>query len=368
MKISIGSKIVQGPWGGGNLFAINLSNYLTEKGHEVSYDLTDPELDLILLTDPRSRSESSSTFNHKEIEKYKQFINPNVAVVQRINECDERKNTDNINSFYLNASSVADHVVFVSTWLKNIYVDIGMEEKKTSVILAGANKQIFNNKNHSKWDGLEKIKIVTHHWSSHKNKGFDIYQIIDQMVSSEEWKEKIEFTYIGNLNDDYKLNNTNTVQPLAGLNLANELKKHHLYVTASINEPSGNHHIEAAQCGLPILYTESGGIPEYCDNFGISFVTDFEDKLRTIIKDYDLFLKRMSTYPFSADKMCDDFFHLFEKLINEKNQNKIEFKIGPKGKFLIVRNKASNKIKTNIFTNMQHTLGSYYRKYKRWKI
>ena len=28
MKISIGSKIIQGPWGGGNLFAINLSNYL----------------------------------------------------------------------------------------------------------------------------------------------------------------------------------------------------------------------------------------------------------------------------------------------------------------------------------------------------
>ena len=25
MKVSIGSKIVQGPWGGGNLFAINLS-------------------------------------------------------------------------------------------------------------------------------------------------------------------------------------------------------------------------------------------------------------------------------------------------------------------------------------------------------
>ena len=33
MKISIGSKIV-GSWGGGNLFAINLSNYLLDKGHD----------------------------------------------------------------------------------------------------------------------------------------------------------------------------------------------------------------------------------------------------------------------------------------------------------------------------------------------
>ena len=102
MKVSIGSKIVEGPWGGGNLFVKNLSTYLIELGHEVIFDLSDSDIDLILLTDPRSRRESSSTFNHKEINLYKKFINPNVSVVQRINECDERKNTKNINNFYYN--------------------------------------------------------------------------------------------------------------------------------------------------------------------------------------------------------------------------------------------------------------------------
>ena len=29
LKISIGTNIKEGPWGGGNLFAINLKNYLT---------------------------------------------------------------------------------------------------------------------------------------------------------------------------------------------------------------------------------------------------------------------------------------------------------------------------------------------------
>ena len=64
MKVSIGSKIVEGPWGGGNLFVKNLSNYLLDLGHKVIYDLSEPDIDLILLTDPRSRRESSSTFNH----------------------------------------------------------------------------------------------------------------------------------------------------------------------------------------------------------------------------------------------------------------------------------------------------------------
>ena len=224
MKISIGSKIVRGPWGGGNLFAINLSNYLTNKGHEVIYDLSQPDIDLILLTDPRSRSESSSTFNHLEIEEYRKMVNPNVVVIQRINECDERKDTNNINNFYLDSSHYVDHVVFVSKWLRNIYVDIGMDSNKTSVILAGANREIFNNDSLLIWNQNEPLKIVTHHWSDHKNKGFDVYKQLDKLTDSKTWKGKIEFTYIGNVNKDYELNNTNIVAPLAGIELANEIK------------------------------------------------------------------------------------------------------------------------------------------------
>ena len=80
---------------------------------------------------------------------------------------------------------------------------------------------------------------------SHKNKGFDIYSEIDNLISNSEWSNKIEFTYIGNMNNEYELKNTKIVKPLAGLELAEEIKNH-LYVTASVNEPSGNHHIEAA--------------------------------------------------------------------------------------------------------------------------
>ena len=116
MKVSIGSRIVDGPWGGGNLFVKNLTNFLVENNHEVIYDLSEPDIDLILLTDPRGRKESSSSFNHIDIQKYKQFVNNEVVVVQRINECDERKGTIGINSLYLKSSDIADKVVFVSTW------------------------------------------------------------------------------------------------------------------------------------------------------------------------------------------------------------------------------------------------------------
>ena len=41
MKIALGSKIYNQPWGGGNLFIKNLSEYLTENGDDsVIADIT----------------------------------------------------------------------------------------------------------------------------------------------------------------------------------------------------------------------------------------------------------------------------------------------------------------------------------------
>ena len=362
MKISIGSKIIEGPWGGGNLFVKNLSEYLIKNNHEVIYDLSEPDIDLILLTDPRSRKESSSSFNHIEINRYKDYVNSDVKVVQRINECDERKGTENINDFYLEASNSADQVVFVSSWMENIYLNLGMDKNKTSVILSGSNSKIFNETNSSYLNNEEKIKLFTHHWSSHRNKGFDIYEYINNLLFTEKWKNKLEFTYVGNVLPEYKLDNTNILKPLAGIELANEIKKHHIYVTASINEPSGNHHIEAAQCGLPILYKDSGGIPEYCNGFGVKFDNNFEEKLEEIINNYDDIKKVMINYPFNAKKMCDEYLMLFNSLIEPIDSNSKNSNYSFSGKFFIFKNKFFKIFRDQIYLSLKNKLANYYRK------
>jgi len=90
MKISFGSKIINGPYGGGNNFLKNLKQFLEEKGHVVVTDLKDNDIDIILLTNPLIDSETS-TFRNYDIDFYLKFKNPNSLVFQRINECMREK-------------------------------------------------------------------------------------------------------------------------------------------------------------------------------------------------------------------------------------------------------------------------------------
>lgn len=321
MKIAIGTKIQSGPWGGGNQFAVNLTKYLEKEGHFVTNNLKDKNLDVILLTEPRKTSETS-TFNHKDIIKYKKYINNDVTVFHRINECDERKNTNYMNKFIIEANKSSDVTIFVSSWLKNLYLKLGIKKENLHVIMAGADGEVFNNQNFQPWIEDQKLKLVTHHWGTNHNKGYEIYQYIDKLLNNPLWKEKIEFTFIGNLPSNISLNNTKLTAPQSGKKLAESLKLNNLYITGSLFEPSGNHHIEAAQCGLPIFYINSGGTTEYCKDYGIEYsLKNIEEKISYFMKNSKTYYEKVADYPYNSDLMCKDFLNLFEKYTQKREKN-----------------------------------------------
>lgn len=319
IKISIGSNIISGPWGGGNQFVISLVHYLRSKGWKVISNLNDKDIDIILLTEPRITSESGK-YNQLQISKYI-VMKPDTIVIHRINECDERKKTKHLNKYLMRANKVADYTVFISNFLKNLFI-----EKKffhglnCTVIKNGADNKIFNAINKEKWNGESPVKIVTHHWGYNYLKGFDIYKKIDSLESIN--GKRIEFSYIGRLPSDNYFNNCKIIPPLSGKELAEELRDNHIYITGSINEPAGMHHIEGAMCGLPLLYRNSGALPEYCNGFGVMFndVEDFEEKLVKLIKNYLYYLKRLKKYPYNAELMCKQYEKLFLDLMKKKEE------------------------------------------------
>ena len=109
------------------------------------------------------------------------------------------------------------------------------------------------------------------------------------------------------------------MKPLFGRELGNELRKFDIYITGSKYEPAGMHHIEGAMSGLPILYLNSGGVTEYCKNYGLEYNSEnIENKLNEIVADYSLYFNKLKKYEFTGKAMSKDYFDLFKNLIADK--------------------------------------------------
>ena len=318
MKIAIGYSVKNSAWGGGNQFAISLIKEAKLKGYKTTTELKDKDIDIILFTDPRSFNDGVS-FGSLDIFWYLLFVNKNAIVVHRLNECDERKNTTHMNKFLKWSNYFSDHNIFIASWLQNL--EIYQKNKPFNIILNGADKDIYKSYFKNSWDSKNKLKIVTHHWSANLMKGFDIYKRLDELLMKNYFGRNIEFTYIGNLPKNFYFKKTRHIKPLDGVNLARELSKHHVYLTASINEPAGMHHIEGALCGLPLIYRNSGALPEYCDGFGIGFCDSFfVEAIEQMMEKYKFFKNKINEYNNNSKNMTNQYFDLFEELLIKKDQ------------------------------------------------
>lgn len=269
MKILINRKPVEGPWGGGNNFVKSFVNILPNYGHKIVHGFEE-NIDIIFIQDPRY-DELGISIN--EAIAYKNKF-PKVKIIQRINECDARKGTNNIDKLLIDCSNHIDKTVFVSNWMKEYFLKKGWKCKDNHVIINGVSddykpKEKINN---------GKINIVTHHWSDNYMKGFDYYEMIDELC---EKRKDITFTYIGRERGTFK--NTFVIPPLFGKDLANQLGKYDLYITASRFDPGPNHVLEAIASEIPVFsYKDGGGA---CEFTGKDFVFDsFKDLVEKIDK------------------------------------------------------------------------------------
>ncbi len=317
MKVALSQRPQDGAWGGGNNFVLSLLEGLHLRGHEIVFSLEDPDIDVIVMTDPRARN-PLVMFTPGQILRYL-HTNSQALVVHRINECDERKRTKSMNRRLRLANYAADHTVFIASWLKGL--NLWAHESGHSVVLNGADTEIFDSDGNLPWDGHGPLRLVTHHWGANRMKGFDVYENIDSMLDDPKWRDRLSFTYVGNLPQGAKFQNIRHLEPLSGAPLASELRRHHAYFTASINEPAGMHHIEGALCGLPLIYRMSGGLPEYCEGFGEPFTgpEDFDIAIERMMTHYDQWRSSIIHYPHKAERMVAGYIDLFENILARRD-------------------------------------------------
>lgn len=267
--VALNMRPAKGPWGGSSLFVEQCEAILRRRGYRVSYSLAHRP-DLVIIIDPRDDLQNK-TFGMEELRQYKQ-ANPRVKVLHRVNECDQRKGTTFMDKLLRQANTLADHTVFISAWLREYFVDRWFDTSLShSVIYNGADPAIFHPVGTSIWRKDQPIRLVTHHWSDNPMKGFPLYRQLDAAIASGELPD-VEFWVVGRWPADIVWKAVRTFPPRYGKPLADLLRQCHGYITASLWEPCGMHHVEGAQCGLPLLYhRDGGGINEAGQRYGLEF-------------------------------------------------------------------------------------------------
>lgn len=312
--VSINMFPTSGAWGGSSEFVKQFVLVLRRYGFRVVFDLNG-SVDVIVVIDPRDDLQKKA-YGMQEIVAYKR-AHPATRVLHRINECSKRKADTVMDEFLRKANDVADHTVFISEWLRDYFIERWFDSTKAhSVIYNGADPAIFHPIGSAVHTGQGLFRLVTHHWSPNPMKGFPVYAEVDRLIAEGELPG-IELWIIGQWPKDIAWRSAKLLPPASGHELADLLRQCHGYITASLWEPCGMHHIEGAQCGLPLLYHENGGgIVEAGRRYGLGFTEPtLVERLQEFRRNYPELRQRTLADMPSGDRMASDYARVVQRML-----------------------------------------------------
>jgi glycosyltransferase involved in cell wall biosynthesis len=350
-------------YGGGNIFTLYLKR-LFERNESI-FTLTfnlDDDIDIYLIIDP-FKDNNYKMYSLEDTILHKNKINNNGIIILRINDCDRTRtkvwsSRSREKNIIHNIKDI-NYIIYNSNFIKDYYINQYEDIKniKNTVIINGCDQNIFSYKNSNKLN-KDKIKVVTHHWSSNLFKGYQIYY---DMFKHCQNNEKYEFVFIGkNIPEIY--NEMKIIGPYHGKELSNELKKCDIYLTDSKYDSCPNHVLEAISTGLPILYTSCNGggkeiIESNLNKIGESY-NHFDDlllKLDKITDNYETYKNniKMQYNNFNInisntlyyDKLKEALFskRIYHTKINGNNNYILTIKNTNKKKgYIILKNKKIN--------------------------
>lgn len=311
-RVAVNMRPTSSPWGGGNQWVGQMVRHLSERKYDVTFDLNG-SVDAIILVDPRVGD--LVTFGPEEIRSYK-VRHPAVVCVHRVNECDARKGTAFIDDLLARANRVADFTVFVSRWLLDYHGALWFDRARPhGVIPNGADPATFHPVGGEVFTPGGTLRLVTHHWSDNWMKGFAVYQEVDELIAGGQLPGT-ELWVIGRWPREMRWKAARTRGPLPPADLGAVLRQCHACLTASRWDPGPMHPIEAAQCGLPLIYHEDGGgIVELGRRWGVGFRDDVRKAIVEARERYTELRANVLQDAPSGDLMCAEYGRVLQRLL-----------------------------------------------------
>lgn len=179
----------------------------------------------------------------------------------------------------------AQGTVMQSKFSLQAHAELGLAFREPVVIPNAADPEIFFPPERRSDPKDRKLRVISASWSDNRNKGADAYEWLDRNLDF----NRVEYVFVGRL--PAALKNVRILPPMPSGELAELLRNHDVYLTASRNDPCSNSLIEALACGLPAIYLDSGGHPEIAGEAGLAFKTAEEipallDRLASNLGEY----------------------------------------------------------------------------------
>jgi len=203
---------------------------------------------------------------------------------------------------------IVDGTVFQSSWSKEHNKELGMKTGKyCKTIVNSPDPSLFNPDGKTSYRSGRRIKLVATSWSPNPMKGFDIYKYLDANLDF----KRYDMSFIGRA--PTRFSNIRNLGPKTSGELAKELKKNDIFITASRKESCPNSVLEALHCGLPVVALDDGGHPEIVGKMGELFSgeTDVLKKIDRVADRYVEYKKRIEP------KTLDDVSEMYIDLIRQ---------------------------------------------------
>jgi len=315
IKIHILYKFHKGAFGGANQFLTALKKELIRKGF---YTKDIFKADSILF-------HPFSYENFKVALKYKMRF-PNKNFILRIDGplYMYRGNSKKLDlKIYELNTLIADGIVFQSNWSRKCNYFCGFTKSSfEATIMNASNNSIFYPKKENKIIDFnkEKCRIIATSWSPNINKGFELYQYLDNNLDFNKYSMK----FIGN--SPIKFKNISHIKPLPSNELANSIRESDIFITGSKKDPCSNSLIEALSCGLPCVGLNDGGHPEIIKQGGELFNT-YEECLKKIELVKNNYIKyKNSITVFNMNDISDQYIKFIKKVHNYSLSDKCKVK------------------------------------------
>jgi glycosyltransferase involved in cell wall biosynthesis len=248
-------EFVEGPWGGGNQFLKALRNEISARGRLAP---TPEEADVIL---------ANSHHRLADLARLRRR-HPRKAIVHRVDGPiglirNRDHEVDRI--LYRVNRALADGTIFQSQWSREANLEAGMRPPGATTVIFNAPDPALFHEGPQRSPG-QKVRLVATSWSPNPRKGFDFYSWLDANLDF----GRFEMTFVGN--SPVTFANVRVLKPLPSAELADELRRHDVFLTGSRSDPCSNSLLEALHCGLPALARRDGGHPELIGEGGETFV------------------------------------------------------------------------------------------------